>query len=153
MKKVREIPENLKDLQEFKRNQTKVAIQQAIDVLNSEGGVVTKRELIKLTGLSASVFSKKHVKDVLSANKVCQYLPRKAIEREGISLRNDRILSVENEKLKLEIIRLKNIIIEKDSKILSLEIDLSDTKDKYMRLLGKLYQLQKKAEIKGITID
>lgn len=65
------LPEQLKLQQEQRRAATLEAIQNAIALIKEEGGIVTKKKLIEITGLSNSTFSKQHVKELLEINKVC----------------------------------------------------------------------------------
>lgn len=59
------LPKNLLDRQETERLKTAEIVAKAISELESEGYRIKIQDLIKVTGLSRSVFSKPHVRQIL----------------------------------------------------------------------------------------
>lgn len=59
------LPKNLLDRQETERLKTAEIVVKAISELESEGYRIKIQDLIKVTGLSRSVFSKPHVRQIL----------------------------------------------------------------------------------------
>lgn len=57
----RDISVNLKELQSIKRKETLSKIQKAINEIQEDNDVVTKKKLLEITGLSSATFSKPHV--------------------------------------------------------------------------------------------
>lgn len=56
-----------------KQKNTLILIQDAINTINEDNRIVTKKELMELTGLSSGTFSKDYIKELLKENCVCQY--------------------------------------------------------------------------------
>lgn len=142
------IPDNLKKVQDEKRKETLKIITDAIDEIQFDNGVVTKKRLMEITELSNATFSKPHVKELLKEKKVCQF--RDVIKLDDTDNNANAIelkkLQNENEKLK-EIIESKDLVIEqKTNEYVALD-------DKYRRLLGKTHQLMKLADIHSIDFS
>lgn len=146
----REIPDNLKKLQDEKRSQTLLKIQEVIDELKNDNAEVSKKKLIEMTGYSASTFSKQHVKALLKHNKVCQYKETLKVKttKEEPSVRFEKSL----EKANSEISKLKAVIVAKEIKINELETVQKELQEKYEILLGQLHQITKKARLKGVEL-
>lgn len=147
----RDIPVNLKELQKAKRIATINKIQEAIDDIKHDGGVVTKKRLIDLTNLSSATFSKSHVLEVLKANEVCQF--KNTIKKEG-NIKEEHIEQLAKKIKKLE--REKNLLMsklqDKDIAINKYKVDYHNLNENYMLILGKLHSLMKKIEILDIDI-
>ncbi len=148
----RDIPDALKKQQELKRQETLNKIKDAIEEIQFEDGIVTKKKLIELTGLSNSTFSKPHVKKLLKERKVCQYRETMVVQEHKWKNDNDS-LNKKIDKLKRENIKLKNDIVSKEIKINMLEEELKEKEDKYRRLLGRVHQLTRIAEANGIDLE
>lgn len=148
----RDIPDALKKQQELKRQETLNKIKDAIEEIQFEDGIVTKKKLIELTGLSNSTFSKPHVKKLLKERKVCQYRETMVVQEHKWKNDNDS-LNKKIDKLKRENIKLKNDIVSKEIKINMLEEELKEKEDNYRRLLGRVHQLTRIAEANGIDLE
>ncbi|MFY3791408.1 DUF6262 family protein [Ureibacillus sp. MALMAid1270] len=144
---MKKLPESLIKLQEQRREETLRTIQNAIDTLKEEGTIVTKKLLIELSGYSASTFSKPHVKELLERNEVCQFRKRVTVQQKQTL---DEKLKRKNEKLQKKCNLLESRLLEKDIRLSKLEEDLEEEKEKNKRLLGKLHEIMRKAEMKGI---
>lgn len=144
---MKKLPESLIKFQEQRRAETLRTIQNAIDTLKEEGTIVTKKLLIELSGYSASTFSKPHVKELLERNEVCQF--RKRVTVQG-KQNLDEKLKRQNERLQKKCNLLEDKLLEKDIRLTKLEEDLEEEKEKNKRLLGKLHEIMRKAELKGI---
>jgi integrase/recombinase XerD len=57
------------------------------------------------------------------------------------------------EALSTKLPRTKTAKVNKDAKLYKLEVELEESKEKYKLLLGKLYQIMKKAEANGISLE
>lgn len=145
------IPENLKEKQEKQKLDTINKIQNSIDIIQEEGGIVTKKKLIEMTGLSNATFSKPHVKDVLKANKVCQFKNTKQVIKN-----NDKALT---EQLYLKISKLERENNLLNSKLQDKEIIISKIKNDYEELkkdyeviLGKIHFILRKIDERDISL-
>lgn len=139
---------NMKKMYTEKREATLKKIQDAIDEIHDDRRIVTKKELITITGISSGTFSQEHVKDLLEQNKVCQFRDKKKINIEKtkqlqdsniveLNKENQRLLSkIQDFELSLEYSNNKNIkLIEKYEK---LEYEHRLLKGKYQQLLEYL---------------
>lgn len=147
----RELPFSLLEKQEKQRHETLSVIQKAIDDLKSEGTIVTKSLLIELSGYSASTFSKPHVKSLLEKNEVCQFQKRRTVQsrREEFQQKKQH---QQYEQLQKKYNQLENKLFDKQIRITVLEEELEKQKMKNKRLLGKLHEIMRRAESKGINI-
>ena len=146
------IPDALLKQQEQRKNETIDKIQSAIDTLKEEGTIVTKKLLIELTGYSASLMYKEHVEELLKKNEVCQYRKTTTVSNQSKQKTADVKLIRQNEQLQKKYNKLTNTLIDKDSRILKLESDLQE-KDEYIeRLLGKIHNLARQLDQKGLTL-
>lgn len=141
--------ENMKKMYAKKRQSTLNKIQSAIDEIQEDNRIVTKKELIEITGLSSGTFSQEYVKELLKENKVCQY--RETItmlnseKRKQLEEKSMMALKKENQKLvskmqdfevELERINNKNRVLREDYDKLNTEHIL--LKGKYQQLLEYL---------------
>lgn len=144
----KKIPDSLQKHQEQRKSETLQTIQTVIDALKDEGTIVTKKLLIELSGYSPSTFSKPHVKGLLEKNEVCQFRKRTTVtKRKTVEVR----LKQQHERLQKKCNKLEDILLEKDIRISYLEKDLEKEKDNNKRLLGKLHEIMRQAEINGIS--
>lgn len=74
----KKLPKELQKQQELKRQETINKVLRAIKDIESENRLVTITTLVEFTGLSRSVFSKAHIRDLLAdygyvqkSNKAC----------------------------------------------------------------------------------
>lgn len=147
----REIPNTLKEKQEKNRLETINKVQEAIDDIKQDGGIVTRKLLLEKTGLSNSTFSKPHVKDVLEANRVCQFATKKKMlspSKEDVT----KNLYKEIEKLKRENNILTSKLQDKEIKANAYKQDYTDLSNDYAMLLSKLHLVMKKVDEYGIDI-
>lgn len=147
----REIPNTLKEKQEKNRLETITKVQNAIDDIKQDGGIVTRKLLLEKTGLSNSTFSKPHVKDVLEANRVCQFATKKKVlnvTKEDVT----KNLYKEIDKLKRENNILTSKLQDKEIKAKSYKQDYIDLSNDYAMLLNKLHIVMKKVDEYGIDI-
>lgn len=151
MKKNRDIPKSLKDLQSSKRLTTVKKVQDAINDITEDGGVVTKKRLIELTGLSNSTFSKPHVISVLKANEVCQFKKSKIKETAAENLVISRLYK-EIEQLQNDKQLLQAKLQDKDIAITKIKKEHQELGDNYAMILGKIHLLMKRIEILDIDI-
>ena len=147
----REIPNTLKEKQEKNRMETINKVQEAIDDIKQDGGIVTRKLLLEKTGLSNSTFSKPHVKDVLEANRVCQFATKKKVlstSKEDVT----KNLYKEIEKLKRENNILTSKLQDKEIKAKAYKQDYVNLSNDYAMLLSKLHLVMKKVDEYGIDI-
>ena len=145
----RKLPESLIRHQEQRKNETLQTIQSVIDALKEEGSIVTKKLIIELSGYSASTLSKSHVIELLKKNEVCQFRKRETVlKKETV----DNRLSRQNEQFKKKCNILENKLLDKDIQISKLEGEIDEEKEKNKRLLGKLHEIMRQAEMKGISL-
>lgn len=145
------IPNALKDKQEEQKCITKRKVQEAIDIILKEEGVVTKKKLLELTGLSPATFSKPHVKEVLKINKVCQFKTKNTIKKS-----HDEMVA---EQLYLKITKLekeKNMLLSKlqDKEIIVLKYksQYNELEENYNIILGKIHIIMRKLDENCIDI-
>lgn len=150
---MRKLPENLINRQNEIRQETLNKIQNAIDEIKAEGGLVTTKKLIERTGLSRSTFSKNHVKELLRMNRVCQFRDRQVIIEDKCSIKTIENLQNELDKAYKKITKLTQELEKEKEKFSKLKFDYNDLHENYQLLLGKWHVLLKKAKIRGINID
>ena len=150
--KKRDIPKTLKQLQSIKREETINKIQNAIDQIKDDGGIVTKKKLYEITGFSSSTFSKEHVKQLLKQNQVCQYKKSKQIETEKRDTQIEQLFK-QIEKIERERNLLKSKLQDKEIALSKLEKSYNELEDSYRIILGKLHLIMKKLDILGIDMD
>lgn len=148
--------ENMQAMYAAKKNDTISKISSAIQEIEDDNRIVTKKELISLTGLSSGTFSKPYVLELLKERKVCQFRDRRKIideKREKLSSEILNDLEIENRKLSSAIDRLshRNSILEKRLKDVTDEYE--ELKTKHAVLLGKYQVLLEKLDILGEKLD
>ncbi len=150
----RTIPKSLKDKQEEMKRNTINNIQEAIDTIQEEGGIVTKKKLIEYTGLSNATFSKPHVKQLLEINRVCQYRESKKITRTNNDIKQD--IEVVN-RLNKKIAMLESKVHDKEIVISKIKSEYEALNTNYELLLGKLHLVMRKVDEReydiGIDFD
>lgn len=145
------IPLKLKEKQEQAKLKTLNIIQDAINDIKEDGGIVTKKRLIELTGLSSATFSKPHVKELLKVNAVCQFKNRKELEQDSDNIIIDQLYKT-IDKLKNENNLLLTKLNNKDITISKLKKDYSELQENYERILGKIHIIITKIDERGIDI-
>lgn len=147
---------NMQKMYSDKKNETLNKIQSAINNINEDNRIVTKNELIILTGLSSGTFSKPYVLELLKKNKVCQFRERKSVIREqkGILLINEvnelnKTINTLNKKIDL-LINQKEILQRKLSES---DKELAELTIKYQKLKGSYQIVLEKLDILGEKLD
>lgn len=152
----RNISANLKELQNTKRQETLEKIQNAINEIQEDDDIVTKKKLLELTSLSSATFSKPHVLELLKRNKVCQFRETVKIEKSNktseveqlqkiimnLEKKNTLLLSkLQDKDIKIDLLKEKNEKLESD----------------YSMILGKLHLILKRIDMLdtniGIDLD
>ena len=147
---------NMRNMYEEKRQRTLSLIQNAINDIKEDHRIVTKKELMELTGLSSGTFSQEYVKDLLAKNQVCQFKTSKAISQEKQEKNQSRIiaeLSSENTRLSSQVQSLK-IALEKEvsaKKKQSLENEALRNENALLK--GKYQQLLEYLEVLGADLS
>lgn len=149
--------ENMQKMYAAKRERTLSLIQDAIDEIKEDNRIVTKKELMSLTGLSSGTFSQEHVKELLRKNEVCQFrkVARAASSTDGLGSKDEQIarLAKENQKLQSRLEDLE-ISLEANSKRASkLAGEKRDLERKYQLLLGKYQQQLEYLEVLGCDLS
>lgn len=127
-------------------------VEDAIDDIKKDGGIVTKKKLIALTELSNSTFSKPHVVAVLKEKKVCQFKPKREKENENKEEQIIKELYKKIQKLENENRMLKSKLQDKEITVTNLNEKYGELDEKYMIILGKLHMVLKKIDTLGIDI-
>lgn len=141
---VKTIPDALRQKQELQRDKTICMVENAITELSAEGYAVTVSRLMERTGLSRSVFSKPHIKELLPLSGPKVPMPRNMQGNHDLTVQLDRALK-KLEKTQSEF-DSKNVMVQK------LKADLSAKCDECELLRGKLHVLMQKCRIKGINL-
>ena len=146
-------PEQLVKYQDVRRKTTLVKIQNAIDELNTEGFIVSKKMLIERTGFSAALFSKRHVKELLKTNKVCQFKENKVIS--STTGADISVFQLQNELFsahkKIASLEKQEERVQKYAE--NLETQLKEAKEECKLLRGQLFVFVEKAKIYGINLE
>ena len=141
------INEKIQSNHAAKKQQTLSLIQDAINELQEDGQVVTKKALMEITGLSSGTFSKEHVKELLKENKVCQFRDIQVINEQKSVKNKDQIidsLMKENERLKTRVRNLDSqidVMNKQMSKYNEIKKDLEEVRGKYQEVLEAYYSL------------
>lgn len=64
------LPKALEQKQELKRQETINRVLRAINEIKTQGGKITIKNLMEITGLSRSVFSKPHIRELLEKGNI-----------------------------------------------------------------------------------
>lgn len=145
---MRELPNEIRDFQEKSKTTTIDKVQTAIADLQAEGFIVTRKLLLERTGLSNSVLSKQHIKDVLKENRVCQYAVKKKIKTEGNA---DILLELNKSNKKIE--SLEEKVKDLENKLNKEKVEYYKMKEANEILRGELHLLKQKAKLKGIVLE
>ena len=106
-------------------------IQDAINVIKADNRIVTKKELIELTGLSSGTFSRPYVKELLQKNKVCQY---RGLQLENTETKTQQIKEATIEQLSKKVLSLESKIQDYDLQLEKKSKDLATLKEDYAKL-------------------
>jgi len=128
------LPEGLSAQQQKKRDDTALVIRKAMDDITAEGAMLSIKRISEYSGLSRSVFSKPHVKAVLTEYGVGENKPandKKIASGEEDSAKQDGGNNV-----------IKRLRGELERKTLECEL-----------LRGKLHTLAQRCRIKGVEAE
>ena len=149
--------DNMKQMYSEKRNATLNKIQEAINDIKEDNRIVTKTELMKLTGISSGTFSKDHVKELLKENKVCQYREVKTIskqeQRTKIEEETYLALKKENQKLLSKLQDYRNALDLNKKKHQKLLLDYDSLNTEHKLLKGKNQQLMEYLDALGTNLE
>lgn len=106
-------------------------IQDAINLIKADNRIVTKKELIELTGLSSGTFSRPYVKELLQKNKVCQY---RGLQLENAETKTKQIKEATIEQLSKKVLSLESKIQDYDLQLEKKNNDLAKLKEDYAKL-------------------
>ena len=150
---MKEPSENMRRMYASKREMTLSRIQEAIDAIQEDHRIVTKKELMALTGLSSGTFSQEHVKELLAKNQVCQYRPTgKASTADRREQNKDDEIVRLNKELQKTRSRMQDldIVLDKTKKRLQkLEAEKEELERQHLLLRGKYQQLLEFLEVLG----
>ncbi len=116
------LPKQLTEKQELLRQQSINKVLRAIEELKAEGRSVTIAALVEFTGLSRSVFSKEHIRELLvdyGYSGIKTQEPKKITKKE----------------------KLADIVAEKDRKIQELRAEKEELERECELLRGRLFLL------------
>jgi len=147
----------MKQMYSEKRNTTLNKIQEAIDDIKEDNRIVTKTELMKLTGISSGTFSKDHVKELLKENKVCQYREVKTISKQEHRTKIEEetylALKKENQKLLSKLQDYQNALDLNKNKHHKLLLDYDTLNTEHKLLKGKNQQLLEYLDALGTNLE
>lgn len=143
---MRQLPEEVTNFQKNSKNETIKKVQAAIDELRAEGFIITRKLILERSGVSNSVLSKPHIKNVLKENKVCQYSVHKKV-----TITNDVLLDLAKSAKKIE--KLEKKVKELEYKLNKEKMNSIELKEANQILLGQLHILKQKARLKNLILD
>lgn len=145
--------ENMQKMYAAKREKTLALIQGAIDEIEEDHRIVTKKELMALTGLSSGTFSQQHVKELLAKNQVCQFRPlAKARQENKRELNKDAEITRLSKELQRAQSRLQDLDISLDKsrkQARQLREENAELRQQLLLLRGKYQQLMEYLEVLG----
>ena len=106
-------------------------IQDAINVIKADNRIVTKKELIELTGLSSGTFSRPYVKELLQKNQVCQY---RGLQLENTETKTKQIKEATIEQLSKKVLSLESKIQDYDLQLEKKTKDFDKLKEEHTKL-------------------
>jgi hypothetical protein len=134
-------PKQLLQKQEMQRQKTVNLIIRAISELKAEGYSIKINHLMEMTGLSRSVFSKPHVREILQNNGI------------GYAKTNMKIPppAKPQSKRQSQITNLKEKLAQKDAYISNLTVENEALKSECELLRGRLFLLMQRLQTDGKT--
>ena len=145
--------ENMQRMYAAKREKTLALIQGAIDEIEEDHRIVTKKELMALTGLSSGTFSQQHVKELLAKNRVCQFKPTGKVSQEG---RRELNKDAEITRLSRELQRAQSRLQDLDKsrkQSRKLKEENAELQQQLLLLRGKYQQLLEYLEVLGSDLS
>lgn len=149
--------ENMKKMYFEKKQNTLRKIQDAIDEIQEDNCIVTKKELMSITGISSGTFSQDYVKELLKKNKVCQFRVTTTIStsQNKKKLEEETILALtkENQKLISKMQDFEIVLEQNNNKYNKLKDEYSKLESDYRLLKGKYQQLLEYLDALGANLD
>lgn len=149
--------ENMQKMYAAKREKTLALIQGAIDEIEEDHRIVTKKELMALTGLSSGTFSQQHVKELLAKNQVCQFRPLAKVSQKGnLELNKDAEITRLSKELQRAQSRLQDLDISLDKsrkQARQLREENAELRQQLLLLRGKYQQLLEYLEVLGSDLS
>ena len=149
--------ENMQRMYAAKREKTLALIQGAIDEIEEDHRIVTKKELMALTGLSSRTISQQHVKELLAKNRVCQFKPTDKVSQEGRrELNKDAEITRLSRELQRAQSRLQDLDIALDKsrkQSRKLKEENAELQQQLLLLRGKYQQLLEYLEVLGSALS
>lgn len=149
--------ENMQRMYAAKKEKTLALVQGAIDEIQEDHRIVTKKELMALTGLSSGTFSQQHVKELLAKNQVCQFKPTGKVSQEGgRELNKDAEITRLSRELQRAQSRLQDLDIALDKsrrQSRKLKEENAELEQQLLLLRGKYQQLLEYLEVLGSDLS
>ena len=123
--------EGLQKVYDEKKQSTLKKVQSAIDFIKADNRIVTKKELIELTGLSSGTFSRPYVKELLQTNRVCQYM---GLQVENIETKTQQVKEATIEQLSKKVLSLESKIQDYDLQLEKKTKDFDKLKEEHTKL-------------------
>ena len=140
-----------------KKQNTLRKIQDAIDEIQEDNRIVTKKELMSITGISSGTFSQDYVKELLKKNTVCQFRVTTTIStsQNKKKLEEETILALtkENQKLISKMQDFEIVLEQNNNKYNKLKDEYSKLESDYRLLKGKYQQLLEYLDALGANLD
>ena len=140
-----------------KKQNTLRKIQDAIDEIQEDNRIVTKKELMSITGISSGTFSQDYVKELLKKNKVCQFRVTTTIStsQNKKKLEEETILALtkENQKHISKMQDFEIVLEQNNNKYNKLKDEYSKLESDYRLLKGKYQQLLEYLDALGANLD
>lgn len=145
---MRQLPDEIKNYQEDIKAETIDKVQNAINELQAEGAIITRKLLRERASVSNSVLSKPHIIEVLKKNKVCQFSIKKKI-----SVTNNNDVLLELSKATKKIVKLEEKVKDLENRLNKEKVEYYKLKEDNEILRGKLHILMQKVRLKGLVLD
>ena len=149
--------ENMQRMYAAKREKTLALIQGSIDEIEEDHSIVTKKDLMALTGLSSGTFSQQHDKELLAKNRVCQFKPTGKVSQEGRrELNKDAEITRLSRELQRAQSRLQDLDIALDKsrkQSRKLKEENAELQQQLLLLRGKYQQLLEYLEVLGSDLS
>lgn len=133
----KEPTDGMKRYYEGRKAETIKKVTDAIDEMLEWNEVVTKKELMRRTGLSSGTFSKPYVLEVLKDRKVCQF----AVSAVNSKEEKERLRAEENDRLKRENKALLRRAEDAESRVVKLKGDRAKQDERIKELESKVEHL------------
>ncbi len=148
--------ENMQNMYAEKKAHTLQLIQAAIDEIQEDNRIVTKKELMSITGLSSGTFSRDYVKELLQRNQVCQYRSVASIaeekrEQNKAATTGELLTRIQKAESKIQSLKIALEKESSDKKRYKAEYDKVNKENILLR--GKYQQLLEYLEVLGADLS